>query len=437
MNQPNIVLVHWHDLGTRLGCYGHGDVASPRLDALAEDGLRFDAAFCTTPLCTPARASLFTGLYPPRHGHHGLAHRGSRYREGIRTLPMLLGELGYRTALAGMQHEAVDPKSIGFDEVMQVPGGGQFCGPVTDLAEDWLARQPTDAPYFLTVGFTETHRDYEKLGSDQRDERQPDQDELDRVIVPGFLPDNEHTRTDLAWMSRSIARADAATGRVIDAVRARPDADNTLIIFTTDHGMPFPRAKSTLYDSGIRIALIMVPPPAWQVGPSVVDQLLSHVDLTPTLVDLAGGTCDVDGVSHAGLLRGEPVERRPQILSMKDLHEIYDPMRTLRTERHKYIRNLHPGPRLILSTDLDESPTRAGMSTDYRRLRDHEELYDLQADPDEQHNLAADPASAELLATLRDQLAQELATLGDAAVDAWSIVEQPDPNAPRAALPPA
>jgi arylsulfatase A-like enzyme len=114
---------------------------------------------------------------------------------------------------------------------------------------------------------------------------------------------------------------------------------------------------------------------------------------------------------------------------MKDLHEIYDPMRALRTERHKYIRNLHPGPRLILPTDLDESPTRAGMSTDYRQLRDHEELYDLQADPDELHSIAADPGSADLLVTLRDQLTRELAALGDAAVDAWDIVEQPDPLA--------
>ncbi len=422
MNQPNIVLIHWHDLGTRLGCYGRADVQSPRVDALADEGLRFDAAFCTTPLCTPARASLFTGLFPPRHGHHGLAHRGSHYRAGVRTLPMLLGELGYRTALTGMQHEAVDPRTIGFDEVYQRPGGGQFCGPVAGLAEAWLGQQPADAPFFLTVGFTETHRDFEVIGPDER-EPQPDRAELDRVVVPGYLPDNDHTRTDLAAMNRSIARADAAAGRVVDAVRARPDADNTLIIFTTDHGIPFPRAKSTLYDSGIRISLIMVPPPAWQTAPGVVDQLVSHVDLTPTLVDLAGGECEMDGVSVAGLLRGEPVEPRSHILAMKDLHEIYDPMRTIRTDRHKYLRNLHPGPRLILPTDLDLSPTRAGMDADYRLPRDHEELYDLQADPDELTNLAADPAHADLLASLRNQLADQLTLLDDAAFDAWDAAE--------------
>jgi arylsulfatase A-like enzyme len=336
---------------------------------------------------------------------------------------MLLGDLGYRTALTGMQHEAVDPKSIGFDEVYQLDGGGQFCDPVADLATDWLERQPTDEPFFLTVGFTEVHRDYEVIGPGERREDQPDRAELDRVVVPGFLPDNDHTRLDLAWMNRSVVRADAATGRVVDAVRARPDADNTLIIFTTDHGIPFPRAKSTLYDSGIRISLIMVPPPAWQVAPTVVDQLVSHVDITPTLVELGGGECDVDGVSIAGLLRGESVERRQSLLSMKDLHEIYDPMRTVRTERYKYIRNFHPGPRLILSTDLDLSPTRAGMGVDYRLPRDHEELYDVRADPDELTNLAGDPAHADLLASLRDQLARELADLGDAAFDAWDAVE--------------
>lgn len=418
MTQPNIVLIHCHDLGTRLGCYGQDDVDSPRLDALAGAGVRFTQAFAAAPLCSPARASLFTGTYPARHGVQGLVHRGSHYRPGTATLPSLLAGRGYRTALFGLQHEHADPEDAGFAEVHQI-AGQQFCGPVSELAVNWLrstapADQEGGAPYFATVGFFETHRPYpaERYGA-------PAAAELARVQVPPHLPDNELTRVDLAAMTRSIAEADAAVGRVVDAVRARPDADQTMIVFTTDHGIAFPRAKSTLYDAGLQVSLIVVPPPAWGIPAQVADGLISHVDLVPTLATFAGFEHACDGIAQDRVIIDAAPSPRHRIFAAKDIHEIYDPLRLARTETHAYIRNLHPGPRLILPGDIDDSPTRQGLGRDYRAVRAHEELYDLITDPDQLHNRADDPTYTAVLDELRAELDAQLTRTGDHAADAW------------------
>jgi Sulfatase/Sulfatase-modifying factor enzyme 1 len=120
--RPNILLVHWHDLGRHLAMYGVRSVQSPTLDRLAASGLRFDRAFCTAPLCSPARGSLFTGRYPHANGLMGLAHLGWEYTPGEQTLPVLLRAAGYHTVLAGLQHESLDPHGVGFDLV--VASGG-------------------------------------------------------------------------------------------------------------------------------------------------------------------------------------------------------------------------------------------------------------------------------------------------------------------------
>lgn len=136
--RPNILLVHWHDLGRHLAMYGVRSVQSPTLDRLAAGGLRFDRAFCTAPLCSPARGSLFTGRYPHANGLMGLAHLGWEYAPGEQTLPVLLRAAGYHTVLAGLQHESLDPHTVGFDEVV-APGGplsaAAHCGPVTDAPQ--------------------------------------------------------------------------------------------------------------------------------------------------------------------------------------------------------------------------------------------------------------------------------------------------------------
>jgi len=411
MHPPNIVLVHWHDLGTRLNTYGHHDVRSPHLDGLAAQGLRFDRAFSTAPLCSPARGSLFTGRYPARHGLTQLAHIGGRYADNVVTLPTLLRKAGYRSTLVGLQHESTDSGSLGFDEVV-APEGMAFCGPVADLAVDWLRRprRADDAPYFLTVGMFETHRPYPP---DRYGPGDPAS-----VQVPPYLPDNPDVREDLAVMARSIEQADAAVGRIIEAVDNSADADNTLIIFTTDHGIAYPRAKSTLYDPGIHVALIIRPPRSWHVSPRAVTDLTSHIDLAPTLLELAGTAPETtDGVSFAATLRGRSGPAREEIHGAKDYHEDFDPIRCVRTRTHKYIRNYAPGPAAFLPGDMKKSPIYPSIKDKYSDPRPTEELYDLVADPDEMVNLVDDHAHNDVLDDLRRRMDDWLASTDDSIRD--------------------
>ncbi len=406
--RPNILLVHWHDLGRHLGTYGRAGVPSPRVDALAAEGIRFDRAFGTAPLCSPARGSLFTGRYPHDNGLLGLAHLGWEYKPGVRTMPMLLGEAGYRTALAGMQHESARPGTLGYDEYFALRGDHlqrEYCGPVTDAAVHWLERNAAEPdPFLLVVGFEETHRPYPT-------ELYPPDDPAG-VEVPGYLPDNAWTRDDLAAFQGSIRVADQAVGRLLDALERLGIADDTWVVFTTDHGMAFPGGKSTLYDPGTEVALVMRPPsarPGWQTPLGPTDRLFSHLDLLPTMLDMLGLPVpgDIQGVSHAAWLSGrDPTPVRELVFTEKNFHDAYDPIRAVRTERHKYIRNFEERPLLSLPGDIESSPTRCGIGDAHLGHRPAEELYDLAADPWERVNLAADPAHRalreELSATLRD-----------------------------------
>ena len=154
--RDNVLLVHWHDLGRYLGAYGHTDVSSPRLDQLAAEGILFTRAHATAPLCSPSRGSLFTGRYPQSNGLVGLAHHGWEYRADVRTLPHILSESGWYTALFGMQHETSYPSKLGFDEF---DVSNSYCEYVVEHAARWLAA-PTTQPFLLTAGFFETHRPY-------------------------------------------------------------------------------------------------------------------------------------------------------------------------------------------------------------------------------------------------------------------------------------
>jgi arylsulfatase A-like enzyme len=428
-SRPNILLVHWHDLGRHLGTYGREGVSSPHVDALAAGGIRFDRAFSTAPLCSPARGSLFTGRYPHDNGLLGLAHLGWEYKPGVRTMPMLLGEAGYRTALAGMQHESSAPGTLGYDEVFALRGDHherEYCGPVTDAAVDWLARNAAAPdPFLLVVGFEETHRPYPP-------ELYPPDDPA-AVEVPGFLPDNEWTRDDLAAFQGSIRVADRAVGRLLDALEANGVADDTWVVFTTDHGMAFPGGKSTLYDPGTSVALIMRPPAAWDAPCGPTDRLFSHVDVLPTVLDLLGIPVpgEVQGLSHAAWLSGrDPAPVRRRVFSEKSFHDSYDPIRAVRTGRHKYVRNFEERPLLSLPGDIESSPTRRGMGDAHLGHRPAEELYDLDLDPLERVNLAPDPAHRATREELAGVLRAWQRATGDPLLDG-PLTARPWPRQPR------
>lgn len=384
--KENVLIVHWHDLGRYLGAYGHADVSSPRLDRLAAEGILFTRAHATAPLCSPSRGSLFTGRYPQSNGLVGLAHHGWEYRSGVRTLPQILSECGWYSALFGMQHETSYPKRLGFDEF---DVSNSYCEYVVDRTDEWLrdsAKTLDGQPFLLTAGFFETHRPY------PRDRYEP-ADSAD-VELPDYLPDTPDVRDDLASFYGSIATADAAVGRLLDALAETGLDANTWVVFFTDHGPAFPRAKSTLYDAGTGIGMIIRPPANRAVAPCVYDELFSGVDLVPTLLGLLGQhlPADVEGVSHADALlapdpRAEPA--REQLYTMKTYHDSFDPIRAIRTKDYSYIENYAPRPVLDLPWDIKESPSGLAVAPSVGGPRPERELYDLRTDPTETRNLLA------------------------------------------------
>jgi arylsulfatase A-like enzyme len=347
----NVLIVHWHDLGRHLGAYGHTDVSSPRLDQLAAEGILLTLAHATAPLCSPSRGSLFTGRYPQSNGLVGLAHHGWEYRAGVQTLPQLLGESGWYTALFGMQHETSFPSRLGFTEF---DVSNSYCEYVVERAADWL-RHPPATPFLLTAGFFETHRPYPHERYEPADPG--------AVELPDYLPDLPDVREDLADFYGSIAVADAAVGRLLDTLAETGLDASTWVVFMTDHGPALPRAKSTLYDAGTGIAMIVRPPTRYGTAGRIYDELFSGVDLVPTLLELLGVPIpdEVDGMSHADALRqdrSEPVRR--EVYTMKTYHDSFDPIRAIRTKDHSYIENYAVRPMLDLPLDIAESaPGRA------------------------------------------------------------------------------
>jgi arylsulfatase A-like enzyme len=398
--RENVLLIHWHDLGRHLNCYGIDGVESPNLDALAAEGILLTDAHSTAPLCSPARGSVFTGRYPHRNGLVGLAHHGFEYRSDVRTLPAVLSEVGYRTVLFGMQHESADPTSLGFETV---DVSDSLCDYVVARSQDWLrdhVHASDERPFLLTAGFFETHRPYP---AEQYKHAEPAS-----VTVPSFLPDTADVREDLAGLHGSITQADAAVGRLLDTLAELGLDETTWVVFFTDHGLAFPRAKSTLYSEGTGIAFIIRPPGRRDVTPRSYDDLFSGVDLTPTLLELLSvpSPSGVDGTSHAAsLLDDSENSVRTEVFTEKTYHDAFDPIRAVRTKDFSFIENYAERPGLLLPLDIADSPSARSLDTEQiGRPRPRHELYDLRSDPDELTNLADDPTYAEV----RDRLQRTL-----------------------------
>ncbi len=376
----NVLIVHWHDLGRYLGVYGHDDVFSPRLDQLANEGILFTRAHATAPLCSPSRGSLFTGRYPQSNGLLGLAHHGWEYRSGVRTLPQMLSEYGWYSVLFGMQHETSYPSRLGFDEF---DVSNSYCEYVVERTRQWLRDHHAGRPFLLTAGFFETHRPY------PRHRYQP----ADAAVVetPDYLPDTVEVRQDLADFYGSIATADAAVGQILDTLADTGLDASTWVVFMTDHGAAFPRAKSTLYDAGTGIAMIIRPPTRITPRPKVYDELFSGVDLVPTLLGLLGipEAADVEGISHAQALLApdDTAPVRDHLYTTKTYHDSFDPIRAIRTKEFSYIENYTRRPLLDLPWDIQESPSGHAVAPLVTAPRPERELYDLRADPTETNNL--------------------------------------------------
>jgi arylsulfatase A-like enzyme len=374
-------------------------VTSPALDRLAAGGVRCARSFCTAPQCSPSRASLHTGLYPHAAGVLGLAHPpyGWRLDPHVKHIAQILADTGYSTTLVGMQHliDRGSAHELGYQHVLPVaPAYEEAAATIALLGE--LAR--SDSPFYLEVGFEEPHRPYDFGGAEPDSSR--------GVDVPGYLPDAPESRQDLAAFQGAIRQMDAGVGRILAGLDELGLAETTCVIFATDHGAAMPRAKCTLYDPGIEIALLLRLPGLGRESGRVVSELISNVDVTPTLLE----AIDVEpphalqGRSFLPLLFRNTYSPRSEIFSEKTFHTYYEPMRSVRTDHHKLIVNFEVSTRVDVPSDIRQSPIYPLMQREFDDVRPPVELYDLNLDRWERHNLAGSPEYASVEADLRQRL---------------------------------
>lgn len=390
--RPNVLLITCHDLGRHLGCYGAGSVPSPRLDALAAEGRRHTGMSCTAPQCSPARASLFTGRYPHSNGVMGLAHgaHGWDFNDGERHIAQIFGESGYQCAGMGVVHEAKSTHKLGFE---QLTPGNFPAWELANHASDFLKKRDEERPFYLQVGFWEPHREG-PAGFGNPVWRHG-------AEVPPFLVESDSARAEFAAYQGYIQRMDSGVGSILDRLDELGLRDNTVVLFTTDHGMPFPRAKCTCYEAGLEVAAIWrYPGRGWNDGRSV-DGLSSHIDVLPTLCELCAVPMpeSVQGTTLTPLIdNGRLVHEH--VFGEMTYHNYCLPMRSVRDERYKLIVNFTTGEMM----DSSQSWHPACQPVVPAGAAPAVELYDLVEDPHELDNLAGQPDHASTKQRLLDTM---------------------------------
>ena len=423
---PNFVILIADDMAWEdSGPYGNRNVRTPNIDRLAREGMRFDRAILTASSCSPSRASIMTGRYP--HNTDAEQLHWPLPREQVTFVEQLKAR-GYWTAAAGKWHLGPHIKNR-FDAVAEAGTAG-FQLPADRTARrarlidaddesgcaNWLPAlksRPKDKPFFLWLAALDPHRDYKPNAI--VNPHKPGQ-----VIVPPYLPDTPEVRRDLALYYDEITRLDEHVGKILSELDAQGAASNTVVIFMADNGRAFPRCKTTVYDSGVKTPFIVRWPSKVKAG-STCSNLISSIDIAPTLLELAGMERfkTAQGHSFARLLDDPAAKIREYAFAEHNWHDYDAHQRAVRTERFKYIRNFDVNLPNTPPADAVRSPTFQTM----RKLRDArklaaeqmgcfikpkpgEELYDCDADPHELRNLASDPAHAETLKRLREELAR-------------------------------
>lgn len=406
----NVLYLHTHDTGRVISPYGYA-VETPRIQEFCEDALLFQHAFCVAPTCSPSRAGLLTGTYPHQNGMLGLAQRGFEI-DGSRHLARLLSHEGFRSVLCGVQHEVgyytdhqLAPEALGYDEDITTDATGYV---EKDLVEwdrknaerlaEWLCSYDGDQPFFVSFGQHATHRAWPDAEPGAEDYAQP----------PVNIPNNEVTRADYACYKRSVEMADANYGTVLDALCESGHYDDTIVVLTTDHGLAYPFEKCTLLDSGTGVLLAMRVPGSRAEGRSF-EGLVSHVDVVPTLLDLLGIEKPgyLEGQSHAGIFRGEKDEGDEAVFAEINFHTSYEPVRSVRTRRYKYVRFFDEGWLRVNQSNIDGSLVKNYYEEHFGLAdvtKEAECLYDLAYDVFETNNLAADPRYADVLDEMRSRL---------------------------------
>lgn len=429
----NVVIVVNDDHGLEAGCYGHPDVKTPHLDALASDATRFQYAYCTSASCSPSRSVILSGLFGHANGQYGLAHADHNFhtRPFVVGLPNLLKAAGYRTLLAG-KHHVIPEEQFSFERTVNTKLNLRSTVEMAERVEQFLTEKD-ERPFFVYFCPIDPHRAGKGYGNDRS---YPGVKEVTydpaRISVPRYLPDLPETRADLADFYQAISRADQGLRRLVQALKTTGHYDDTLILVLSDNGAPFPGAKTTLYEPGTHLPLIVRHPEQTQRG-VVSNDLVSWVDIVPTVLEWTGAKppkYPLHGRSMLPSLAGKPDESRQEVYFSHSFHEVtmYYPMRGIRTRKYKCLFNIaHPLP-FPSAADLWGSPTWQATLTNKverygeRLTRDYLqrpkfELYDLEQDPGETANLANNKEYGTVLADLLGKIEQWQKTTGDP----WAI----------------
>jgi N-sulfoglucosamine sulfohydrolase len=425
--QRNIVFAIADDWSfPHAGVYGDQTVRTPAFDRVAREGARFTHAFTAAPSCTPSRAAILTGQAAHRLEEGGNLHGFLPKRFAV--YPDLLEQAGYVVGFAG--------KGWGPGMIEPAGRGRNPAGPQFKNFDEFIQQRPAGRPFCFWYGSNDPHRPYD-AGSGLRAGMK-----LDTVRVPAFLPDTPEVRSDLLDYYFEVQRFDRDLGGIIGTLERLGELDNTIIIVTSDNGMPFPRAKASVYDGGARVPLAIRWPGTVRAG-SVVEEFVSLTDAAPTVLEAAGLTAPatMTGRSVLGLLRGESQAGRDRVFIERERHanvrrgDLSYPVRAVRTKEFLYLRNFRPDrwpagdPQQYFAVgpfgDIDGSPTKSLLIdraedpaiARYFQLatakRPAEELYDLRNDPHQLENVAGRPAFAEAQRRLRQQLESWLGETGD------------------------
>lgn len=414
--KKNVIYIHTHDSGKVLSPYGY-DVPTESLQSFTEDATIFRKAYCVGPTCSPSRAGLLTGMYPHSNGMYGLSQRGFKLHDYNQHLVNFLNRNDFNTALCGIQHEAgiytdheAGAKTIGYKQDISADN--------TDLSEEelvkwdyenawkvkeWLEDYQDDQPFFLSYGLFSTHRKFPPEGHQDKAKIDPKY-----VNPPAPLATDRPIREDYSGYLKSATWFDESFKVVINAIKEAGYYDNSIIIFTTDHGIAFPFSKCTLFDTGIGVSLIIRVPGSNMDGEEV-EGLVSQVDIFPTLCDLLEleKPSYLQGESFAYCFEEDNVgEEREEVYSEINYHTAYEPARSVRTKRYKYIKYYDKTYLKVNRTNIDNS-----LSKEY--YQDHgleavkkpeEALYDLLYDPSETNNVINESAYQSIANELREKL---------------------------------
>ncbi len=427
----NIIYIHSHDTGRYVQPYGHA-IPTPNIQKLAEEGVLFRQAFCANPTCSPSRACLLSGQWAHTAGMGGLVNRGWSLPTPKKLVMHTLAEAGYETVLAGFQHVVKDVNEAGYSR--NLARDTKLSGGAEERAAAFIAEtsQSGNRPFFLDVGFSETHRARSvKPGGFAPQPNGEAKTDPRYVKPPAPFSDTPETRQDMADYIDAARTLDQKMGVVFSALEKYQLADKTLVICTTDHGLAFPEMKSRLTDHGIGIMLIMRGPAGFSGG-QVIDELVSQIDLFPTVCDLLSIDHPdwLQGHSILPLVQGNADAVRSEVFAEVNYHCCYEPQRAIRTKRWKYIRRYDQAQHWAMPNCDDSISKTFFLDHGWQAHEpESERLYDLVFDPYERHNLiASGQADEKVLESMRQRLEHWRSETSD------PILEHPVMPAPKMAV---